>query len=290
MGHVISTFGPRGWTFRRPPRRALLVAGAVAGLLLWALTSWTWTVLAVALAVALILRVIGLLLPRQLRDRAGVLAVLAGLVAIVAQSSPWAVMLSAGLAGASLALIQLGTARGVALVASAVVATVGVVGLVLEYAAARVARDAEFAAAGDHARAQMLPDTPAETVAELMRRLGRTDGDDGACSLMFDEQGRRAFAAAHHVPDCPAAMRGARTQITDPVRYRERIELASITTRPAGALTDVDACRVRWRENALGEILTGTTVPARPAPGPPLGRLTLAPVPGGWVITDFRPC
>jgi hypothetical protein len=42
-----------------------------------------------------------------------------------------------------------------------VVAVAGAVGLALEYAAARAAHDAELAAAGDHAGAQMLPDDPA---------------------------------------------------------------------------------------------------------------------------------
>lgn len=275
---------------RPPSRRALLGAGATAGLLLWALTGWTWTVLAVALAAALILRVLGLLLPHRLRDRSSVLALLAAVIVLITQSSPWAVVLCLGLAGAGLALTQLGTTRAVALVAGALVAAVGGVGLALEYAAAQAARDAEFIAAGDHARAQMLPDDPVDSVAELMRRLGRADADDGTCSLMFDEQGRRTFAATHHAPDCPAAMRAAREQITDPTRYRDRIDLASITARPAGPLAEVDACRVRWRENALGELLTGATASARPAPGPPLGRLTLAPVPGGWVVTDVRTC
>jgi hypothetical protein len=92
-----------------------------------------------------------------------------------------------------------------------------------------------------------------------MRRLGRPDADDGTWSLMFDEQGRCAFAAAHRAPDCAAAMRAARERITDPTRYRDRIDLASLTVRAAGPLAEVDACRVRWRENALGELLTGTT-------------------------------
>lgn len=99
-----------------------------------------------------------------------------------------------------------------------------------------------------------------------MRRLGRPDADDGTCSLMFDEQGRRAFAAAHRAPDCAAAMRAARERITDPTRYRDRIDLVSLTVRAAGPLAEVDACRVRWRENALGELLTGTTAGVLPTP------------------------
>ena len=113
------------------------------------------------LAAALIVRVLGLLLPRRLRGRSGVLALLFAVIVLITQSSPWAVLLCVGLAGAGLALTQLGTTRVLAVGAGTVVAAAGAVGLTLEYAAARAAHDAEFAAAGDHARAQMLPDDPA---------------------------------------------------------------------------------------------------------------------------------
>ena len=116
------------------------------------------------LAAALIVRVLGLLLPRRLRGRSGVLALLFAVIVLITQSSPWAVLLCVGLAGAGLALTQLGTTRVLAVGAGTVVAAagaVGAVGLMLVYAAARAAHDAEFAAAGDHARAQMLPDDPA---------------------------------------------------------------------------------------------------------------------------------
>jgi len=45
--------GPPGWELRRPPWGAYIITHhrRCAGLLLWALAGWTWTVLAVALGV-----------------------------------------------------------------------------------------------------------------------------------------------------------------------------------------------------------------------------------------------
>jgi hypothetical protein len=42
------------------------------------------------LAAALIVRVLGLLLPRRLRDRGGMLALLFAVIALITQSLPWA--------------------------------------------------------------------------------------------------------------------------------------------------------------------------------------------------------
>lgn len=264
---------------------------AAPGLLLWALTGWTWTVLAAALAAALVLHVLGFLLPRRLHDRAGAIAPLAAVLVLITQSSPWAVLLCVGLAGAGLAFTQLGTTRTVALIAGAAIAAVGAVGLAHQAVVIRTEHEAAHRTAGDYARGQMLPDDPSETIAELMRRVARGDGDPATCALMFDEQGRVELARAYQVPNCPAALQAAGAAISDPVRYRDRIDLASIKARtdPTAPRAEVDGCRVRWRENALGEILTGSTTP-RPVPGPPLGRFTLAPVPGGWVVTGVNPC
>jgi hypothetical protein len=49
------------------------------------------------LAAALIVRVLGLLLPRRLRDRGGVLALLFAVIVLITQSLPWAVLLCVGL-------------------------------------------------------------------------------------------------------------------------------------------------------------------------------------------------
>ena len=118
----------------RPPSwRALLVTSAAASLLLlWALTGWSWTVFAVAVAAALIVRVLALLLPRRLRGHSGALAALAAIVMFIAQSSPWAVLFCVGVACTCLVLGQFGTRQASALlVVTVAAAATGAIGLAL---------------------------------------------------------------------------------------------------------------------------------------------------------------
>ncbi|MGH3585597.1 MAG: hypothetical protein ACRDQ0_04675, partial [Pseudonocardia sp.] len=202
--------------------------------------------------------------------------------------SAWAVLAVAGLALAALAAAAPSL---VFLIAGAVIALAGAVGLVIEDVQARAEADAAHRAAGDFARAAILPDEPDATVAELVRAAARPDGD-GRCIGLFDEHGRAEFAAAHNAPDCVTALRALRTQITDPIRYRDRFKSDSLTVtpRPDGR-ADVDACNLHWRTPGI-DGLTDTRPPG-PPPGPArIGRLTLAPINGGggWTITNVRPC
>lgn len=114
-----------------------------AGVLLWALAGWPGLVLAVALGVAVVIRLLGaLLLPRRLRERSVTLALLAGLVVLLLQSSWGTIALTVGLAGIALALTQRGQTRTVALAVAALVAVLGGVGLVVDHISAAARQDA----------------------------------------------------------------------------------------------------------------------------------------------------
>lgn len=134
---------PIGWDLH-PIRSGVLASIAFgAGVLLWALAGWPGLVLAVALGVAVVIRLLGaLLLPRRLRERSVTLALLAGLVVLLLQSSWGTIALTVGLAGIALALTQRGQTRTVALAVAALVAVLGGVGLVVDHISAAARQDA----------------------------------------------------------------------------------------------------------------------------------------------------
>lgn len=259
-------------------------------------SGWTWTVpalaLCVAVVVALVARVVGVLLPREGRwiaDRAGVLAALGALVFLLTQSSAWAVLLVAGLAGGALPLPQRPRIRRVALAAGIAVALLGAAGLVVQGIAVRADRVAAYQAAGDVARAQLLPDTPDDALIALMDAVARPD--DAGCHLLTDA-GRAALTAAYDAPDCPSALRAAGTGVDDPAEYARRVDRASVDVQldPNGQRATVDGCHVRWRPS-LDELLNGRQ-PGTPDPGLPLARITVVPLygPAGWAIEDVTSC
>lgn len=282
---------PRDDGYVRLPRRLVTLTVLGVAVLLWGVAGWSWTVPALALAVAigvgLLARLVGVVLPREGRwiaDRAGVAAAFGALAYLVTQASPTATFV-AGLLVAALALAQRSRLVKLgALLAGAVLAVSGLVGII----ATAQDRAAAYQAAGDVARGQLLPDTPADALLTLMRAVSRPNDPIG-CALL-DDPAAVQFASAYRAPDCPAALRAAGARVVDPDAY-DRIEHDSLTVDqpdPAGPAV-VDGCAVRWRPT-LDQILGNSTAPA-PSPGPPLGVVTVAPAYGtGWIITDFRRC
>ncbi|UKD50716.1 hypothetical protein L3Q65_00180 (plasmid) [Amycolatopsis sp. FU40] len=101
--------------------------------------------------------------------------------------------------------------------------------------------------------------------------------DAGVCAY-FTDQGKRDFAAAHHAPDCAAAVRALAAGVADPHAYRDPLG-ATETTGPAGK--SIDACHLSWPTAGTGR-----------TPGPQLGTLTLVDGPAGhgYLIAGFRSC
>ncbi len=174
------------------------------------------------------------------------MAGLVGLVALSAWTSPWAVVLCAGVAGALLAVrLRARRARTVALVVAAVIGAVGGSGLVVRDVAGRVAREAAYTAAGDVSRGKLLPGQPRQVLTTLMTMIA--DGDDAVGCVLFDQHAQEAFAAAHRSVDCPAAIRTAHALIDSPESYpRIEHDIVSLRNVPAGAV-EVDGCAIRWR-------------------------------------------
>lgn len=97
-------------------------------------------------------------------------------------------------------------------------------------AAARKA--AEYEAARDISRGQMLPHSPDRVPKDLMRHVALAVTEStGSCTLLFDDHGLRAFLDAWHTTDCTTdcttALRTLRATITDPERY-DRIDTDSL--------------------------------------------------------------
>ncbi|PXY16478.1 hypothetical protein BAY59_38630 (plasmid) [Prauserella coralliicola] len=115
----------------------------------------------------------------------------------------------------------------------------------------------------------------ARTLAEAV-----AERDTEVC-VYFTEQGKREFAAAYGVADCPAAVRTLAAKVTDPKTYSDPQDA---TQDKADGKTTVDACHLTWRKfgNKPGDV----------APGPQLGTLTLTAGPRGqgYLIDGFEPC
>lgn len=280
---------------RRPPAGLVATAGAGAAGLLWVLAGWSWTVPAVAVAVALVVallaRVVGVLFPREGRwiaDRAGVLAGTGALVVLVVQSSAWAVLLALGLLGLALALTQPPRARRALGAVGVVLLVIGTAGVLVSAAVARSERAAAHDAASERSRAQLLPDSPADTLVTLMDAVARPD--NSGCYL-FTDAGRASLSAAYNAPDCQTALRTGAVDVVDASAY-PRIEHDSIAVQLGadGARAVVDGCAVRWRPT-LDELLNGRR-PGTPEPGPRLARISVEALDGGtgWIITEFARC
>ncbi len=147
-------------------------------------------------------------------------------------------------------------------------------------------------ASGDYMRGQMLPDRPTDAVVQVMRLIAR---DDVLTCILFTEPAAAEFAAAHQAFDCRAAVHGARSGITDPDRYGDPIDMAPIrVVALADGSVKADGCAVGWRSRVgdTAPLDHGRPPAAHAAPGPALGMLRAAQIPGtsGWIVVEFTTC
>lgn len=277
------------WPLRAVSATRITAVGIGAALLLWGLAGWSGIAAGVALGAAIALRLLGvLLLPRRLRERSAVLVLPVVILVLLVQSSWWAITLTGGLVVDALALTQRGRTRVAAALVGLAVAVAGGVGAVAAGIVAAADQKAASAALDDVARGRILPHRPDQVPMDLMRRIARAVTEGRASCSIFDERGQREFLAAFGSGDCLSALRAAGAQIRNPEDY-DRIDGASLVVqpRPDGAVV-VDGCAVRWRDESLSWVLSR---PLGPRPGPPPGRLVVAPAfTVAWRITSFQRC
>jgi hypothetical protein len=140
---------------------------------------------------------------------------------------------------------------------------------------------AQYAADHDLQVAKLRPDNPRAMVFALVDAVMKTDATRGC--FLFDPTAAAQFAAAHHVPDCPAALAAIRTQVTYPRDWQNNLWIPSdAEAHPAPGMATLDACRLTF-DSAIFDY--------HPNPGPQLGRFTLASQYGvGWLITGYQGC
>jgi hypothetical protein len=287
----------------RVRRRQLLVqaarmpvlAGAVlVAVLAWALAGWAMWPWAAALAALIVLALTGF------RRRLGpwwtttvaVLVADVGLIGWYVDPWWWAVLAGAVLTGSAATVAvrgRLQVRRRETLAAAAlgvVLLAGGIIGLVVDSSIERAAAERDMQAAHDAAVPKILPRTPNSLISFLVERIGHpTPNNIADVCFVFSPAARLELAAAHGGPDCPAAVRALAAQVSDPLDYINNLWLPSdaATPGPTKDVTVVDACRLDF-----GSITDDT--PTR-APGPQLGRLTLAQQHGeGQLIVGYQPC
>ncbi len=140
--------------------------------------------------------------------------------------------------------------------------------------------------AGDFARAQLLPASPARAVRALLVAVAE-DNPTGVCSA-FTPHAAAELAAAHGATDCPAAVHALHRQVRDPHRYTSP-DRASITETltPDGAAGHGDGCHLTWTAYADHAAHPGSEQPPGPLPGQLDGRRHLGQ---GYLLTAYRPC
>lgn len=144
-----------------------------------------------------------------------------------------------------------------------------------------VRETAAHQAQGEHevAEASLFPRSPGGVLRAVAELTARGDAL-GACKL-FTPAAATSFAAARESPSCAAAVAATTTRITNPALYGSyRLDTADDWQQ--GSQTVVDGCHLAW----------GSMFAPQPAPGPQIGRLTVAPrsTNGGWHITGYEAC
>lgn len=160
-------------------------------------------------------------------------------------------------------------------------AAVGVIGLVATHLPDERTRAAEWGAS-DTVR---LPDSPQQVVRTLLDVVARGDGPE-VCGTLLSPDAAGQLAAASGTPDCRAALQALTARVTDrdlyPIPDYESIAVVPAADERATA----DACGLSW--SRMSGVPDG---PAEPAPGPQLGRLDLARLPGqGYQVVGFTRC
>ena len=282
------------------------VIGAVLAAL-WVLTGQPWQPLAAGVAATVLVRLL-----TRVRAYQPARATLAGLLVaglvLLADQSVWAWLLVGGTTIA--ATIGLAAPRPVALITdgrtatpvltraprfspllhwrthvallSALVAVLGLVGVVQQYAAAQ-RQQAVQQQASALSRARLLSPSPARAARALLQEVA--EDDPSACTTLLDLGGATQLAVTVAVTDCPAAVHALRARVLSASRYPQP-DADTTPTTATGDIATADTCHMTW--NALN---WWTGRPPAPPAGPQIGRLTLHQVLGqGWVITDVQRC
>lgn len=261
---------PRQWRrLTRSRRGAAGLAVVVAALLLWPFSDWSAIPWLVGLGVLVLLRL--LRLDGFLRGWAPHLAGLAVVAGLMYSTTPWAWALAASIGVFAAGLVQLPWWRLAAL--GAVLCVISGVGFAL--ASVQSAQQAAAQAVQSNHASQALQGTPRPqgVLPVLLNRIAE-NMPGPVCDNLLAEPARAAFVTSTGTADCPAAVAAVAARVTDGEHYASAT--ARSTPTPTG-LT-VDACSLSW-----GDL---------PPAGPPLGRLTIGPKPGGstYVVTGFAPC
>jgi len=95
-------------------------------------------------------------------------------------------------------------------------------------------------------------------MVELMRLIADRDGV-GRWVLSFDEHGQRTFPDVHGAADRSTAIGLLYAKLSGPERYDriQRSSVVSVRNLPAGGVTEVDGCAVRWRATFV-QLLNGS--------------------------------
>lgn len=269
--------------------RVAAVSLVAAALTLWAFAGWTWWVLAVLVGGLIVARLALGLFPEPWRQGAGNWAVVGLAAAVTLWLVTWTSTLelgvAVGVAGAA-AAVQLWPERSwvrwtAAGVSVCLAAGCGLA-LWLAWRADEQRREAAERQARAYRVAEMRPDTPVGMFHQLAKDLA--DGDEFWACWLFDDRGRRQFAAAANASSCEAAVRDLHGRIA-----AGRRGVYGGATVPADAVVTaddtvfVDGCQA-YTLDGFDEI---------PLPGPELGQLTLrrdSEFEVGYLITGYTPC
>lgn len=269
-----------------PSSRSVALAVVALAVFVWLLAGAPWWAPALAFAVAVLVRLVGRLLPRRLRPRAVMAAAMTLGVAVLPLVSPWALVLVLGIGVAAIgALAPLGLegrSRGAVLAAGALAVCTGAGGVLVDSVVDERQRRAAAEQASAFNRAQLLPATPAQAARQLVDAIATADPT--ACG-MFAPPAATEFASAAGAPDCRAAVLVRHAALTDPGDYASP-DSRALDVQAAGEAATVDGCSMTW--DGLAGILGGTT---RSAPGPQLGVLEVRrELEQGYRITTYRDC
>jgi hypothetical protein len=253
----------------RSRRGAAGLAIAVAALLLWPFSGWSWIPWLAGIGLLVLLRLLrldGLL--RGWALHLGGLVVVAGLMY---STGPWAWALAASIGVLLAGLVQLPWWRLAAVgAAMCVISGVGF-GFVSYQDAQEVA--AVQAQTQLQSRGAQGASRPTGVLPVLLSRIGQ-NVPGPICDNLLAEPARAAFVRSVGQTDCAAAVGALAARVADPTNY----ERAKAPSAPSGDGLQVDACSLTWGNGAVA--------------GPQLGKLTIGRKEGGatYVVTAFAAC
>ncbi|MDT7710232.1 MAG: hypothetical protein QOG20_5839 [Pseudonocardiales bacterium] len=252
----------------RSRRGAAGLVIAVAALLLWPFSGWSWIPWAAGVGLLILLRL--LRLDGLLRGWVLHLGGLAVVVGLMYSTGPWAWALAASVGVLLAGLAQLPWWRLAAV--GAVLCVVSGIGF--GFANYRDAQQVAALEAQTHLEnnGRLGASRPGSVLPTMLNRIAQ-NSPGPVCDNLLADPARTAFVAASGQPDCAAAVASLASRVTDVNAYAG----GRAPTTTADGTTTVDACAMTW---------SGT-----PA-GPQLGKLTIGRKDGGstYVVTAFAPC